>query len=704
MGTSHASPALLEGLEHRLMMSADGAAWLGAPPSAVDLPPAGAIMAEGSLDRGGDEALYTFTTPARGRLRVELDADGVGFTPRLELLNANGQRLRRRVARGGDCGFAKRTGEGRTFTVRVRNVGSLAGDFSLRVVSDPKDDRGNSPDNADLLSISRDGSGGTKGRIDYGQDVDMLSIVAPVTGELSVSMEPRGRGDALECELVAADEAGNELASDLSFGSSASTVTFRVTAGEVYHLSAAGVGQSTGRYRIHVDSRRAAPVVPGPEPQPTPEPEPTPDAQDDPVVAPGPAVQAEVRQAEQGTILLVAGTDQADEIIVAMQGDALLVNDGEFVSQFTEAVDAVVIYGFGGDDVIRIDHTLSVEAWMFGGDDDDSLFDAGMARAVLDGGAGDDLLVSIGGRADYLVGGEGFDSFWADDADRIDDASALEQSLLAVHRVRSFYQPVTNNPASAAYVSMDIAGQNLPDPAVTSYADGWVNLAHVPLFAGEADYTDIEQGYVGDCYFLASLAGYAETDPYVIEQMIAPLGDGTYAVRFFRDGQEVYLRLDADLPTRGNGLAYANVTADSGLWVALAEKAYAFFRYELDSYGSIQGGWMTTVYEELTGQRSLLRWTSTRTAEQLYDYIDEQLSAGHTVSLGSRPGGAGPIVGSHAYTVLSAETVEGQQYVTVYNPWSVDGRSHDDNPDDGVLRLSADQVKAAYIAVAVSLV
>ena len=158
------------------------------------------------------------------------------------------------------------------------------------------------------------------------------------------------------------------------------------------------------------------------------------------------------------------------------------------------------------------------------------------------------MLVTVGGGADTLTGGAGLDSFWADSTDTVTDAEAAETAVAAVHRITQFYQPYTTDTTSPQYVPMTISGQSLADPTA-GYA--YRNFASVPLFNGGPNYTDVAQGALGDCYYLASLASLADTDPALVKQMIAPLGDGTFAVRFYRNGQEVYLRLDADLPSPG---------------------------------------------------------------------------------------------------------------------------------------------------------
>ena len=75
---------------------------------------------------------------------------------------------------------------------------------------------------------------------------------------------------------------------------------------------------------------------------------------------------------------------------------------------------------------------------------------------------------------------------------------------------------------------------------------------------------DVDQGALGDCYFLARLGSLASTDPEYIRNSVAPLGDGSYVVRFWDLGLPhlaTYVRVDADLwsyPSK-NRPAYAGV-------------------------------------------------------------------------------------------------------------------------------------------------
>ena len=103
------------------------------------------------------------------------------------------------------------------------------------------------------------------------------------------------------------------------------------------------------------------------------------------------------------------------------------------------------------------------------------------------------------------------------------------------------------------------------------------------LFVGGARPTDVRQGDMGDCYFLSALGAVARQDPARIAGMFTDNGDGTFAVRLFRDGNPEYVTVDRRLPVNSkHHFVFANkggtvTNAGNELWVALAEKAYAEF-------------------------------------------------------------------------------------------------------------------------------
>ena len=646
----------------------------------MDLPAAGSVDASGSLTAGGMDS-YQVTAPARGEIQISMSATGGGLQPHVLVYDATGRLVTRVLATSGSAACNLFADPGSVYYVVAAAANGTGGDYSLSVVSNPIDDHGNTIDSSGALSLNGGGSGSADGRIDYAGDLDVLSVTAVANGTMTVSMTPTSISSGLNGILNVYDAAGELI--DTGAGS----LTFEVLNGQVYYLRAAGADGSEGRYRLEVSTQADAVLPPAP-----------PDLNP----LPGEVVTTETYSTGGGLQLLVIGTDGADELTVSQSGGSVSVATGAGVITCQGLYTSIVVYGFGGDDVIRLTNSVSAAGWVYGGDGDDALFETGAGSSNLYGGLGDDLLVAVGGGSDTLYGGEGQDSFWGDTSDGIGDADAVETAARGIHKIQQFYQPWTNNASSGDYVSLEIAGQDLRDPVVTGSASGgYRNFADSkPLFVDGAQYDDIAQGSVGDCYYLASLASVADSDPGYIEQVIAPLGDGTFAVRFYRGGQEVYLRIDGDLPIRSGGsLAYAGFGNDGELWVPLMEKAYAFFRFDQNSYASISGGWMSTVYEEMTNMPSGFMWAY-QSADSVWRFIERALDGGHAVTAGSYYNASSPIVGSHAYTIRSIEETEEGRFVTVYNPWGVDGRSYDANYYDGMLRLSLAQFQNSFQALA----
>ena len=654
-------------------------------PEELTIQAGGSTSASGQLGVGGVKA-YKFTAPARGRMRVGMSAgSGSAIDSYLLVFDGRGRLVGRSdnaAADSLDSQVSFTAWAGQTYYAVAAAINGTSGDYVLSLESIPADDYGGTLAQAGALALDADGSGSVTGWINYAGDTDALAVTATVTGTMEVSLAALGWLGGLRGVVGIYDADGELLA-----GGSGTSASVDVVSGETYYVLAAGADGTTGRYRLSVATE--AEDLPAPTPPPT-----------DPT--PGQVVEVEVRSLTGGLQLLITGTDADDLITVSQSGASLVVTTAAGSDSYRGPFASVVVYGFGGDDVIRLAHSVSLTNWLYGGAGADELFEAGTGAGTLYGQDGDDLLVSVGGGVDALYGGAGLDSFWADSADGTGDASAAEAAARSVHKIEAFYQPYTTNPASSQYISTEIAGQDLPDPTTTSAAAGYRNFASTPLFVDGPQYDDIAQGSIGDCYFLAALSSLADTDPQVIQQMIAPLGDGTYAVRFYRDGEEVYLRIDADLPVRYSGsLAYAKLGRDGELWVPLAEKAYAYFRYDQNSYASLHGGWMSTVYREVTNMPSGFMWAY-GSESGLWNFISRALAGGHAVSMGSYYNASGPIVGSHAYVVKSVENTEDGKFVTVYNPWGTDGRHVDPDPYDGLVKLTISEVQDYFMAVVTS--
>jgi len=197
------------------------------------------------------------------------------------------------------------------------------------------------------------------------------------------------------------------------------------------------------------------------------------------------------------------------------------------------------------------------------------------------------------------------------------------------------------------------------------------------LFVGGAAYSDINQGYLGDCYFMASLGETALRNPSVITNMFVVNGDGTYTVRFYNNGRPEYVTVDSYLPTDSAGrLIYANLgamynNAGNELWTALAEKAYVQINEvgwlrgsNQNNYAAIEGGYIFAAMGQITG-RSTTAFTSTAGASSFTMFVNA-FNQGKSIGFASKSS-APSVVSNHAYAVVGYNA--SNQTVTLFNPW-----------------------------------
>ena len=193
---------------------------------------------------------------------------------------------------------------------------------------------------------------------------------------------------------------------------------------------------------------------------------------------------------------------------------------------------------------------------------------------------------------------------------------------------------------------------------------------------------DVRQGALGDCYFMASLAAIARSDPQTLQKNIRDNADGSYTVTLYErqppgtrgrgfDRREI--RVSADLPVEGGRLAFAQGgdthARETELWVALYEKAFAKLA---GSYANIEGGRGHEAMEAITGKESASHSPTRKSLET----IDRALRKGDAVTAGTLPRmfalddrlfNDGTLVASHEYYVVGVDRNKGT--VTVRNPF-----------------------------------
>jgi hypothetical protein len=195
------------------------------------------------------------------------------------------------------------------------------------------------------------------------------------------------------------------------------------------------------------------------------------------------------------------------------------------------------------------------------------------------------------------------------------------------------------------------------------------------LFVDGATYTDIRQGQVGDCYFLAALGEAAQNSPATIQNMFIDNGDNTFTVTFFINGQRDYVTVDRYLPADaygrlifvGQGTSATSTATE--LWVSLAEKAYAQLneagkleRAAGNSYQAIGYGYIATAMKHITG-----RTTSLGNGMNMNNLVNA-FNQGQLIGIASKSSGvAANVVAGHAYQLVGYNAAT--QTFTLYNPW-----------------------------------
>jgi hypothetical protein len=209
---------------------------------------------------------------------------------------------------------------------------------------------------------------------------------------------------------------------------------------------------------------------------------------------------------------------------------------------------------------------------------------------------------------------------------------------------------------------------------------------------GKPSYLDVQQGSLGDCWLLASLAEVAAREPAVIQSMFTYEGNSlvngsvvaTYSVRFYMNvGSSLvaeYVNVDTQLPPRGlydSPLTAVNGSNKPVLWVALAEKAYveanaAGFvtsnHVGINDYDALGGGGPEWALQAITGK-------SANTFSINPSDVASAWNAGQLIVLSTSSPISSYIVGSHAYAVVGYDPSSYLPF-EVFNPWGTDGSGY----------------------------
>ncbi len=258
--------------------------------------------------------------------------------------------------------------------------------------------------------------------------------------------------------------------------------------------------------------------------------------------------------------------------------------------------------------------------------------------------------------------------------------------------------PLGNLSAASTQTQVDeligkwFLGTDLPSLSVSTIGESNYNPTYqtstLPLFAtGGPSYLDVNQGYLGDCYFVAALGEVALQDPSLIENMITSDGNGVYSVLFYVNGQPDYVTVDSQLPymsggyewANGSTLEFANGTLDD--WVALVEKAFVELNEQTaaasygghtagDAYEDVNGG-TAVALSEITDQTfttyNLTPGESASSLSSLASILAADFAAGDDIILSTPTANDGNLVGDHMFIVTGVTSAGA---ISIQNPWN----------------------------------
>lgn len=205
-----------------------------------------------------------------------------------------------------------------------------------------------------------------------------------------------------------------------------------------------------------------------------------------------------------------------------------------------------------------------------------------------------------------------------------------------------------------------------------------------PLFANDdagnsVGLEDLNQGRIGNCYFITAEMALAQNNPDVLGALIHENDNGTFTVTF-ANGSHVTVSPTFAVDKKANRLAFTNNTLPmddvTELWPLVLEKAYAQYH---EGWDEIVGGWPANALDELVGTDT----TYPDPTETTVDDVAGWLESDAIVTMGSlfkdKVDGDPPapyqdgdkrLVYGHAYLIVDVDVDAGT--VTVANPWNPD--------------------------------
>ena len=177
------------------------------------------------------------------------------------------------------------------------------------------------------------------------------------------------------------------------------------------------------------------------------------------------------------------------------------------------------------------------------------------------------------------------------------------------------------------------------------------------IFEDAIEPNDINQGALGDCYFLAALSSLAEVPHRVRAMFMTDVVNsaGIYMVRFFINGQDTPIIVDDYLPCKRDGKPAFATSLDKEIWVCLLEKAWAKLH---GSYARTEGGLPSFAATHIMGvPAEAYQHDEIKDTEEFFATLESADHRDFVMMAASHGEGenrnASGIISGHAYSLIS---------------------------------------------------
>ena len=194
------------------------------------------------------------------------------------------------------------------------------------------------------------------------------------------------------------------------------------------------------------------------------------------------------------------------------------------------------------------------------------------------------------------------------------------------------------------------------------------------VFEGKIEFSDVNQGNLGDCYFLSAITALTEF-PYLISEKFRTTKfneEGYYEMIFFIDGEWQVVFVDDYFPYDPNSKDWAYALPHKNeLWAMLLEKAWAKLN---GGYSNAIGGIVSEPISCLTGFPTQYIVHDNYENDELFEMIEEGEKEGTIMSSASKDESTiekRGLVRGHAYTLMKAKAWRERKIylLQLRNPW-----------------------------------